>query len=99
MNKKQDILAKVLNKMLLGDKFVNKNLDEYIYASLTQPPIRIVDKNNSDDELDYTIECPNCHRCVNYGEETFMVRWHIYCINEDCRKEVYRKVGVKYENN
>ena len=50
-----------LNRAVTGNNFVDKNEDEYIYASLSQPPIKIVDKNGSDDRFDYTVECPNCH--------------------------------------
>lgn len=84
---------KLLNRAVTGNKFIDKNEDEYIYASLSQPPIKIIDKNGSDNEFDYTVECPNCHRHVNYGEEIFMVSGHIYCSNEDCRDEVCKKVG------
>lgn len=86
---------KLLNRAVTGNKFVDENENEYIYASLSQPPIKIIDKNDSDDELDYTVECPNCHRHVNYGEEIFMVSGHIYCSNENCRDEVFKK--VRYE--
>lgn len=86
---------KLLNRAVTGSKFIDKNEAEYIYASLSQPPIKIVSKNGSDDELDYTVECPNCHRHVNYGEEIFMVSGHIYCSNENCRDEAFKK--VRYE--
>ena len=84
---------KELNRTITGNKFVDKNEYEYIYASLSQPPIKIVNKNGSNDELDYTVECPNCHRHVNYGNEIFMISGHIYCSNENCRDEVFKKVG------
>lgn len=84
---------KELNRAVTGSKFINKNEDEYLYASLSQPPIKIVDKNGSNDELDYTVECPNCHRHVNYGNEIFMISGLIYCSNENCRDEVFKKVG------
>ena len=86
-------LYKELNRAITGNKFVDKKEDEYIYASLSQPPIKIVNKNGSNDELDYTVECPNCHRHVNYGTEIFMVSGHIYCSDESCRDEVFKKVG------
>ena len=84
----ENLRAKILNKTLTGKKFVDKDIDNYIYASLTQPPIKILDKNGSDNELDYTVECPNCHKAVNYGEEIFMYSGHIYCSNSGCRKQV-----------
>lgn len=87
--------AKILNALITGKNFVDKDTDNYIYASLSQPPIKIINKNNSNDELDYTVECPSCGRYVNYGNEIFMVSGHIYCNNDDCRKKVYHEVGIK----
>jgi hypothetical protein len=92
---KRKNVAKILNFMITRDKFVNKDEDKYIYASLSQPPIKIIDKNNSDDELDFTVECPNCHRHINYGTEVFMVSGHIYCSGENCREEVCEKLEKK----
>lgn len=77
--------AKTLNQYILGDKFEDKDINEYIYASLTQPPIRIVNKNNCSDEIEFTVECPNCHSYVCYGTDIFMLAGHIYCSNEGCR--------------
>lgn len=88
-------VEKILNFMITRDKFVNKDENEYIYASLSQPPIKIIDKNNSDDELDFTVECPNCHRHINYGTEVFMVSGHIYCSGKNCREEVCKKLEKK----
>ena len=67
------------------NKDENKNPDDYLYASLSQPPIKVVDKHNSDDELLWDVECPNCGRVVNYGEQTAMASGHIYCFSEGCR--------------
>ena len=86
---------KELNRAVTGNKFIDKNEDEYIYASLSQPPIKIINKNGSDDELDYTVECPGCHRHVNYGDEIFMVSGHIYCSNKNCRDEIFKKVRYR----
>ena len=91
--KKQDILYKVLNMTITGKNFVDKSLDNYIYASLSQPPIRIIDKNNSDDELDYTVECPTCGSYVNYGKQPFMLSGHIYCSNKGCREKLCHILG------
>ena len=91
-----DIISKELNKTVMEDKFVDKDLNDYIYASLSQPPIKIIDKNGSDDELDYTVECPNCHRHVNYGTEIFTIGGHIYCNGGGCREKVeYEYRGTK----
>ena len=91
----QNEVAKGLNQAITGKRFVNKDTNKYIYASLSQPPIRIINKNNSDDELDFTVECPNCGRHVNYGTEIFMVSGHIYCSKEDCKEEVYKKWNIE----
>lgn len=80
--------AKLLNAMLTGKKFVNKDTDNYIYASLSQPPIKIIDKNDSDYDLDYTVECPNCGCYVNYGHQIFMRSGHIYCNNKGCLEKL-----------
>ena len=80
--------AKILNALVTGEKFINKDTDHYIYASLSQPPIKIINKNNSNDELDYTVECPNCKNHVNYGHEIFMLSGHIYCSNDGCREQI-----------
>lgn len=94
--KNSNLQAKLINKTLLGDKFIDKDIEEYIYASLTQPPIKILDKNNSDDELDYIVECPNCHKAVNYGTEIFMYAGHIYCANKGCREQVVNEYEGRY---
>jgi len=90
------MFGKALNKLITGNDFVDMDTDKYIYASLTQPPIKILDKNGSDDELDFTVECPNCKRAVIYGDEIYMIHGHIYCSDKKCRKEVYEKVGETY---
>lgn len=90
---KRNDMAKALNFAVTGDKFVNKDTDGYIYASLSQPPIRIIDKNDSDDELDYTVECPNCGCYVNYGNQIFMRSGHIYCNNKGCLEKLEHILG------
>lgn len=87
------LFAKVLNALVTREKFENKDLDNYIYASLSQAPIKILDRRNSDDELDYIVECPNCHNAVCYGTDIFMYAGHIYCSNDGCRQEVVNKRG------
>ena len=90
--------AKLLNGLVTGNNFVNKSTDDYIYASLSQPPIKILDKRGSDDELDYIVECPNCHSAVCYGTDIFMVAGHIYCSNGNCREEVIEKYEKRKKN-
>lgn len=87
--------AKMINAMLTGDKFVNKSENDYIYASLTQPPIKIVDKCGSEDELDYIVECPNCKSHICYGTDIFMTGGYIYCSTKGCKEEV----EAKYEKS
>lgn len=82
------MIGKVLNALVTRDEFDDKPLENYIYASLTQPPIKIIDKRNSDDELDYIVECPNCKSHVCYGTDIFMYSGHIYCSNKGCREKV-----------
>lgn len=84
----KNIFAKALNMLVTEDNFVNENTNDYIYASLSQPPIKIIDKNGSEDELNYTVKCPNCGSYVNYGEETFMLSGYIYCSTKGCREKL-----------
>lgn len=86
-----NIIAKSLNETITGPNHIDKNPNDYIYASLSQPPIKILNKNNSDDDLDYTVECPNCHSAVCYGTDIFMHSGHIYCSNKGCREEVINR--------
>ncbi len=93
--KDKELMAKMLNMKVTDKNFVDKDLDEYIYASLSQPPIKIIDKNNSNDELDYTVECPTCGKHVNYGKNIFMLSGHLYCSNEGCREKLCYMLGIK----
>lgn len=85
---KREVIAKELNRVVTQKKFKDENIDEYLYASLSQPPIKIIDKCGSDDELDYIVECPNCKSYVNYGENTYMLSGHIYCDTKGCRESL-----------
>lgn len=86
----KNLKAAMLNALVTGDEFVAGDLNDYIYCSLSHPPIRIIDKNGSDDELDYTVECPNCGSYVNYGKEMRMLAGYMYC-SEKCREELLNK--------
>lgn len=91
--------ARILNVLVRGKFELDKDCDNYIYASLSQPPIKIINKNGSNDELDFTVECPNCGRYVNYGNEIYMLSGHLYC-NEECRKKLLSEndyLRSKYE--
>ena len=81
-------VAKDLNHCVMGKDFVDEDTDDYIYASLSQPPIKIIDKNDSTDELNYTVECPNCGCYVNYGYQIFMRSGYIYCDNKGCLEKL-----------
>lgn len=91
--KKEQYEAKLLNALVTGRNFENRDLDEYIYASLSQPPIKIIDKCGSDDELDYIVECPNCRSHVKYGDSIFMISGHLYCAKEGCREKLVYLLG------
>lgn len=84
-------MEKVLNKLIMKENFVDKDRDNYIYASLSQPPLKIVDKNESESELDFTVVCPTCENHVNYGTEIFMLSGDHYCIKEGCREKLLAK--------
>lgn len=92
----REAIGKNINKIVTKDKFIDKPLEQYLYASLSQPPIRILDKRDSLDELDYIVECPNCHRAVCYGTDIFMIGWHLYCSNDSCREEVIARYNNRY---
>lgn len=94
--------AKLLNAMVTGKNFEDKDIDNYIYASLSAPPIKIIDKCNSEDELDFMVECPNCGKHVNYGNDIFMLSGKLYCSSEGCRENLINKdhyLRSKYETN
>lgn len=91
MSKRTRLQGAALNQMVTGQKF--KNPDEWLYSSLSQPPIKVIDKNGSDDELDWTVECPNCGAHKNYGEHIFMNSGHNYCDADGCREKLMRKLG------
>ena len=86
-----NLVAKIINSAVTGDKFVSRDTNEYIYASLSQPPIRIVDKCGSEDELDFMVECPNCGSCVNYGHDIFMISGRLYCNVGNCYNKLLDK--------
>lgn len=94
MNKIEQKQARMLNAIVRQTIDTDKDIDNYLYASLSQPPIKIIDKRNSDDALDYIVECPNCKSHICYGTDTFMISGHIYCSKDGCREEVMKKNGI-----
>lgn len=95
----KEYIGKILNKFVTQEKFDDKPLNKYIYASLSQPPIKIIDKRGSNDELDYIVECPNCKSHVCYGTDTYMYSGHIYCSNKGCREEVVNNYDRSKRND
>lgn len=95
----KEYIGKILNKFVTQEKFDDKPLNKYIYASLSQPPIKIIDKRGSNDELDYIVECPNCQSHVCYGTDIYMYSGHIYCSNKGCREEVVNNYDRSKRND
>ena len=85
MSKTDRLSYMALNKMVMGKDFEWKDPDDYIYASLSQPPVKVV-KKIGDDEMDWDVECPNCHKAVNYGRHIFMEAGQLFCDSEGCYK-------------
>lgn len=94
MSKRTRLIAAALNQMVTGRKFHDPDGME-LYVSLSQPPIKVIDKKGSDDELDWTVECPNCGAHKNYGKHVFMNSGHIYCDTDGCREKLMKKLEAK----
>lgn len=84
------VIAAAFNQMMTGQKFHDPDGME-LYASLTQPPIKVIDKHDTDDELEWTVECPNCGSYKKYGTQIFMSSGHIYCDAKGCREKLEAK--------
>ena len=87
MSRTTRLLAGMLNQAVTGRKFHDPDGME-LYASLTQPPIKVIDKHGTDDELEWTVKCPNCGSYKNYGTQIFMSRGRIYCDAKGCREKL-----------
>ena len=96
MSKQERLKCMALNALVRHDKFEWADPDNCIFASMSQPPIRVLDKHDTDDELKWTVECPNCKRAVIYGDEIFMVSGHLYCSDENCKEQVYKELGLQF---
>lgn len=90
MSKTTRLISAALNQMVTGQKFHDPDGME-LYASMSQPPIKVVDNKNSDDEMDWTVECPNCGAHKNYGEQIFMSSGRIYCDADGCYEKLKKK--------
>lgn len=90
MSEKTRLLAQALNRMVTEKDFGHAP-DDYIYASLSKPPIKVI-KKKGDDEFDWDVECPNCHKVVNYGEHIFMEAGDIYCDSDGCY-DAFKEAG------
>ena len=93
MSKINRLLGAAFNQLVTGEKF--KDPDEFVYSSLSQPPLKVLDKHGTDDEMEWTVECPNCGAAANYGAEIFMISGHNYCAAEGCRDKLIEKMEGK----
>lgn len=83
-------IAAAFNQMITGRKLHAPGKME-LYASLTQPPIKVIDKHGTDDEMEWTVKCPNCGSYKNYGTQIFMSSGRIYCDAKGCREKLEAK--------
>ena len=90
MSRTTRFMAATLNQMVTDRKFHDPDGME-LYASLSQPPIKVIDKHGTDDEMEWTVECPNCGAYKNYGTQIFMSNGHIYCDAKGCREKLEAK--------
>lgn len=90
MNKHEQAEARALHMIVTKEQ--PKDLDKYLYASITDDPIKIISTNGSDDALDYTVECPNCKTHTLYGTGLFMDTGMHYCEHHNCHEQVIQKL-------
>lgn len=90
MNKTTRLISAALNQMVTGEKFHDPDGME-LYASMSQPPIKVIDKKDSDDEMGWTVKCPNCGAHKNYGQQIFMISGRIYCDADGCYEKLMKK--------
>lgn len=55
MSRTNRLLARMLNQAVTGRKFHGPDGME-LYASISQPPIKVIDKHGTDDEMEWTVE-------------------------------------------
>lgn len=85
------LMNRAIVKRIAGDKFQSRNPNEYLYPSLTQPPVKVLQHNGTDNELEWTVECPNCHQPAVYGTHLFMISGECYCAAPGCRQKLVEK--------
>ena len=89
----EKIIKKHINKLVTADKFEDRDVSDYIYGSISQPPLKVVSKNDSDDELDYTVNCPTCGTLRIFGTELYMLSGYFYCDTVGCMEKCKDKGG------
>ena len=83
-------IAAAFNQMITGRKLHAPDKME-LYASISQPPTKVIDKYGTDDEMEWTVECPNCGAHKKYGTQVFMISGRIYCGAKDCMEKLEAK--------
>ena len=83
----------MLNRAVTGAKCQGPDGME-LYASISQPPIKVIDKHGTDDEMEWTVECPNCGAHKKYGTQVFMNSGRIYCDAKGCREKLEAELNA-----
>lgn len=100
MSKEIREVYQVLNMLICGvNEDSTKDPHEYIYNSLSHPPLKVVDKRGTDDEHKWIVECPNCGEEIIYGTQTAMVHGYTYCLSDGCKDNLLRRLEqIRSEN-
>lgn len=93
MSRTTRLLAGMLNQAVTGATCQGPDGME-LYASISQPPIKVIDKHGTDDEMEWTVECPNCGAHKKYGTQVFMISGHIYCDAKGCREKLEAELNA-----
>lgn len=93
MSRTTRLLAGMLNQAVTGAKCQGPDGME-LYASISQPPIKVIDKHGTDDEMEWTVECPNCGAHKKYGTQVFMNSGRIYCDAKGCREKLEAELNA-----
>lgn len=87
-----------LNHSVRGYRYEWKNPNDWLHVSLSQPPIRVLNKHDTDDELAWDVECPNCGSKVNFGKQIFMISGRLYCSTKGCREKLLKEAKYGKHN-